>query len=189
MSNVIIHSENCLTASFRKKCRKCRQAYYRELYKCTKRRNDEAKISLRSDKVKRNKYMEILCLECKQKEIEKIKDLCKICLKEYGRVIKIESRKNIKAREKENQKVEMNNDLRGLSKVGSKNDFRVQTDGNLKSMCEREHEKNHKEENKSVIKSMLQVKCGGNFKDFKKKRKLELKLVIVVKIKRKKGGY
>ena len=124
-----------------KKCNLCKQSYRQERYTIIKKKKLDAKISLRSDNKNKSKYVDILCLECKSKVFCK-KELCKECLKAYGALLKRNYRQKLKTREKENQKDNINTDLRGVSKVESNTECRIQTDGNLKSMCEVKNEDN-----------------------------------------------
>ena len=67
--------------------------------------------------------------------------------------------KKIATREKENQNEQICSDLRGVSWLDSITDCRLQTDGNLKSMCEVKNKKNDRNTNKAKkVKSTIRKK-------------------------------
>ena len=92
------HSEQCAQLSERKCCIHC----YRDRDKIRRARNRlniknalDAKTKTRSKTVPKSKYSHSRCIKCKFKLH---KDICDICIKEYDRVRKSVSRKNIEKR-------------------------------------------------------------------------------------------
>ena len=170
----ILHSDACTSATYREKCKLCQKIYHQDRYKRIKIKRLDAKKNLRSDSKNKSKYVEILCHECKSKVFCK-KELCKACLTAYRTMAQRNYRKKIATREKENQNDQICSDLRGVSRAESNTDCRIQTDGNLKSMCEVKNEKNDRNTNKFDVKSMFPVKYSKTLKAKKVKSTIRKK--------------
>ena len=79
----IIHSELCITGSVRKKCKDCKNRYFREQYRNRVREKDEKIIKTRKAIIKkRSVSSDILCTDCKLKD-KTIKDFCPDCSSKY----------------------------------------------------------------------------------------------------------
>ena len=79
----IIHSELCITGSVRKKCKDCKNRYYREQYRNRVREKDEKIIKTRNVIIKkRSVSSDILCSDCKHKD-KTIKQFCSDCSSKY----------------------------------------------------------------------------------------------------------
>ena len=151
----IVHSEACASASRRKKCKSCQNKVRREQYQSNKKKKEEAKIILRSDAKKKNKYAEFLCPECRSKKFKKT-DLCEMCLRAYNKHTQRVSRE--RKAEKENQENQMTTDLKDFSKAERNFECELQTDGNIKSLCKVKNKKKSKVKENFDIKNILQVK-------------------------------
>ena len=130
--DIIIHSEQCETATIRTKCKQCSADYYREKVQLSRLRKAEKVKNTRSvTNETGSKYKNELCITCKDKLVTK--ELCSDCKSKYDSAKAREYRKRKKVSKGKINSLDSNSALNSMCQVKKK--CEIQTNNILKTKC------------------------------------------------------